>query len=156
MSSARIAIVPAATSDTTAAIASARRRPSSQAAAPAAATPTTAAVAPERITPSPPTIPATTPSRFRSPSASASRPIASVAPESAARSWIPRNDGSRCPGPAALELVQDAEELEERPERRRGAPRGEHDEQRRELLRAADRERRREREQRVLGRASRW
>ncbi len=34
------------------------------------------------------------------------------------------------PGPTALELVQDAEELQERSERRRGAPRGERDEQR--------------------------
>ena len=130
MSSARIAIVPAATSDTTAAIASARRRPSSQAAAPAAATPTTAAVAPERITPSPPTIPATTPSRFRSPSASASRPIGER--RAGERREVVDAEERRLAlsGPAALELVQDAEELEERPERRRGAPRGEHDEQR--------------------------
>jgi hypothetical protein len=69
-------------------------------------------------------------SACRSPSASASRPIASAAPESAGEVVDPEERRLALARPAALELVQHAEELEERPDRRRGAPRGDDDEQR--------------------------
>ena len=74
----------------------------SRTAASASQSPITAVIAPESTTPRAPVTTATSDQRLPagrpSPSATPAAPTTSAAPESAAKSWIPTKDGSRCPG----------------------------------------------------------
>ena len=125
MSSARIAIVPAATRDTTAAIASARRRPSSQAAAPCGRDPDDRGGGPREDHAEPAGDARDHPEPLPLPERE--REQADGERRAGERREVvdPEERRLALSGAAALELVQNAEELQERPERRGGAPRGE-------------------------------